>query len=79
MVKLGNDWDEILSDTIDYWIFKDQEAEVGMPTVTTWTLYDMAAGLLDGKFLNSRKKGKKKNDVAVQPVLAPIETTLAEE
>ena len=47
----GFDWDEILGETVEYWYFEDQAKEIGKPTLTARTLFDMAAGLHKAPYL----------------------------
>lgn len=47
----GYDWDEILSDTVEYWYFQDQAAAIGKPTLTAMTMLHMNAGDYVAKFL----------------------------
>lgn len=55
VVAAGYDWDEILSGTVEYWYFQDQEKEIGKPTITIMTLLDMALGILKPKVLKCSK------------------------
>lgn len=49
----GYDWDEILSDTVEYWYFNDQAEEIGKPTLTAMTMLQMNAGNYVAKFLKT--------------------------
>lgn len=52
----GYDWNEILTDTVEWWYFQDQAAEIGKPTITAMTLLDMRRGELVPTCLKSRPK-----------------------
>ena len=42
--EAGYDWNEILSDTVEYWYFLEHADTVKKPTITAMTLLQMAAG-----------------------------------
>lgn len=56
VIDNGWDWDNILSNTVEYWYFEDQAKEIGKPTITAKTLIYMALGKLNPKCLPKNKK-----------------------
>lgn len=52
---LGFDWDEILDNTVEWWMFKDQEVKGGKRTLTLFSILDMAVNGLKPKFLTIKK------------------------
>lgn len=51
----GYSWDEILSNTVEYWYFDDMAEKIGKPTLTAYTLQRMAIGKYTAKFLSKEK------------------------
>lgn len=49
------DWNEILENTVEYWMFKDQETKGGKRTLTARTILGMAVDGLEPKFLTKKK------------------------
>ena len=49
------DWNEILDNTVEYWMFKDQEVKGGKRTLTAMSLLAMAVDGLEPKFLTKKK------------------------
>ena len=49
------DWNEILDNTVEYWMFKDQETKGGKRTLTARTILGMAVDGLEPKFLTKKK------------------------
>lgn len=48
-------WDEILDNTVEYWMFKDQEVKGGKRTLTAMSLLAMAVDGLEPTFLTKKK------------------------
>lgn len=44
VTEAGFDWDKILSNSVDYWFFEDQRADIGKQTLTARTIMGMASG-----------------------------------
>lgn len=49
------DWNEILDNTVEYWMFKDQEVKGGKRCLTAMSLLAMAVDGLEPKFLTKKK------------------------
>ena len=52
----GYDWDEILSETVEYWYYEDMAEIVGKPTLTAYTLQKMALGEHHATYLKTHPK-----------------------
>lgn len=57
----GYDWEEILTDTVEYWYFEDQKDELNKPTLTAMTILQMAARNYTAKFLRTHPKENVEN------------------
>lgn len=56
----GYDWEEILTDTVEYWYFRDQAEAIGKPTLTAMTMLEMFKGNYVAKFLKKHPDTTKK-------------------
>lgn len=56
----GYDWEEIISQTVEYWYFQDQAKTIGKPTLTAMTLLHMNKGDYVAKFLKTHPATTKK-------------------
>ena len=52
---LGYDWNQILTETVDYWQFKDRIKAIGKNTLTGLSILHMANDLVKPKFLSKAK------------------------
>ena len=58
IIEQGYDWDEILGETVDWWFCDEDKKHFSKPTLTIWSLLEMAADVWHPKFLKRNKVAK---------------------